>query len=202
MWKIAAVGECMLELSLPRGTELSRNQAPTMSFGGDTLNTAVYLSRLGVPCSYVTALGDDPFSHWMLDEWQREGVDTGLVVTVADRLPGLYMIETDAQGERRFFYWRREAPARELFADPQRAASLFDSLAGYDLVYLSGITLSLYSDEALERLFRFLGRYREQGGRIAFDLWRYQRCGHCGSPARLGCRGNRRQAGPGGCSGQ
>ncbi len=29
----------------------------TRAFGGDTLNTALYLARLGVPTAYVTALG-------------------------------------------------------------------------------------------------------------------------------------------------
>ena len=28
-------------------------------YGGDTLNTAVYLARLGVEVDYLTALGDD-----------------------------------------------------------------------------------------------------------------------------------------------
>ena len=28
-------------------------------YGGDTLNTAVYLARLGAEADYITALGDD-----------------------------------------------------------------------------------------------------------------------------------------------
>ena len=40
---VACIGECMVELSgQPDGT-LSR------SFGGDTLNTALYLAQLGAP---------------------------------------------------------------------------------------------------------------------------------------------------------
>ena len=44
----------------------------TLSYGGDTLNTAVYLARLGRSVDYLTALGDDPYSDWMIDEWQAE----------------------------------------------------------------------------------------------------------------------------------
>ena len=52
--RVACIGECMVELrELPDGL-LSRG------YGGDTLNTAVYLARLGVAVDYVTALGDDP----------------------------------------------------------------------------------------------------------------------------------------------
>jgi len=35
-------------------------------YGGDTLNTSVYLARLGVDVDYVTALGDDTLSDEMI----------------------------------------------------------------------------------------------------------------------------------------
>lgn len=168
-WKIAAIGECMLELSNPAGQGFARNMQMNFSYGGDTLNTAVYLGRLGTDCSYVTCLGDDPCSAWMIQEWVGEGVDTSLVFRLEGKVPGLYMIQTDLRGERSFLYWRKEAPARELLADTNRSKLLFDKLAAYDLVYLSGITLSLYDESSLERLFDFLAGYRKSGGRVAFD---------------------------------
>lgn len=52
--KIAVIGECMIELS-QKGAEVSRG------FGGDTLNTSVYIARQVAPevltVNYVTALG-------------------------------------------------------------------------------------------------------------------------------------------------
>ena len=60
MVRVASVGECMIELSEAAGGLLAR------SYGGDTLNTAVYLARLGVAVDYVTALGDDPWSDEMV----------------------------------------------------------------------------------------------------------------------------------------
>src|SRR5881392_4089221 len=112
MTKVASIGECMIELKQAAGGLLSRG------YGGDTLNTAVYLARLGVAVDYVTALGDDPLSGGMLAGWRAEGVGTGLVARVPGRLPGLYLIQTDPAGERRFLYWRDRAPARELFGLP------------------------------------------------------------------------------------
>jgi hypothetical protein len=117
----------------------------TRSYGGDTLNTAIYLARLGASVDYVTALGDDVWSDEMLSGWRAEGVGTDLVVRLAGRVPGLYIIRTDENGERRFYYWRDSAPARQLFALPQTEA-LCELLTSYDLVYFSGITLSLYDD--------------------------------------------------------
>ena len=115
---LATIGECMIELSEHPDGRITR------AFGGDTLNTAVYLARLGMPVDYITALGDDPWSDEMLSAWQAEGVGTGSVIRSKGRLPGLYIIQTDARGERRFSYWRDRAPARDLFALPETAPPL------------------------------------------------------------------------------
>jgi 2-dehydro-3-deoxygluconokinase len=87
-------------------------------YGGDTLNTAIYLARLGASVDYVTALGDDVWSDEMLSGRRAEDVGTDLVVRLAGRVPGLYIIRTDENGERRFYYWRDSALARQLFALP------------------------------------------------------------------------------------
>ena len=47
------------------------------TFGGDTLNSAVYavrcLKSADATVEYVTILGDDPFSSEMLATWRAEG---------------------------------------------------------------------------------------------------------------------------------
>ena len=140
-----------------------------LSYGGDTLNTALYLSRLGVKVDYMTALGDDSMSDWMIDQWRAEGVGCDLVERCTDSVPGLYMIQTDEQGERSFLYWRDSAPAKRLFDDEGRAKQLFDLLANYEWIYLSGITLALYSESSLRRFIGLMVEYRNGGGKIAFD---------------------------------
>jgi 2-dehydro-3-deoxygluconokinase len=162
MSKVACIGECMIELKQAGHGLFSRG------YGGDTLNTAVYLSRLGVGVDYITALGDDGLSDEMVAGWAAEGIGTTQVARLPGKLPGLYMIQTDDKGERRFFHWRDSAAARSLMDLPQ-TPEILDSLAGYDVVYLSAITLSLYGPEGRGRLFAALGRAREMGARFAFD---------------------------------
>lgn len=140
-----------------------------LAYGGDTLNTCIYLTRLGLPCRYVTALGDDPYSDWLVREWEAEGIDTAQVERVRGRCPGLYMIRTDAAGEREFTYWRSEAPVRQLFSDQASTDQVFAGLADIHTIYLSGITLSLFDAESLERLFEALEQHGGKGGTIAFD---------------------------------
>ncbi len=160
--RIASIGECMIELrQLPAG-QLTR------SFGGDTLNTAVYLARLGASVDYVTALGDDELSDEMIAGWQDEGIGTKQVLRLNGKLPGLYMIETSAAGERRFYHWRDDSAARGLMRQPETEA-LLAVLAGYDLVYLSAITLSLFDAEGRDLLIAALESSRASGVRVAFD---------------------------------
>jgi 2-dehydro-3-deoxygluconokinase len=162
MSKVACIGECMVELKQADGGLFSRG------YGGDTLNTAVYLARLGAGADYITALGDDSLSDEMIAGWAAEGVGTKQVVRLPGKLPGLYMIQTDDKGERRFFHWRDSAAARSLMDLPQ-TPEMLSSLAGYDVIYLSAITLSLYGGEGRARLFAALKGARESGARFAFD---------------------------------
>ncbi|MBO88376.1 MAG: ketodeoxygluconokinase [Rickettsiales bacterium] len=160
--KIACIGECMLELSGKTFDQM------TLSFGGDTLNTAIYLARLGQTVDYHTALGDDTYSDWMVDKWQSEGINTNSVIRMPSRLPGIYAIQTDARGERHFHYWRDQAPARDLFSSP-KAKLILEGLPQYKLIYLSGISISLYNDAGREKLSEFLKKARAAGSLIAFD---------------------------------
>src|SRR5262245_47530583 len=98
--RVVAVGEVMIEMA--RGSDGRFG----MACGGDTFNTAVYLARAGVDLSYATAIGDDPYSEGITSLAAAEGVKTDLILRVPGRQPGLYLIETDPKGERRFYYWR------------------------------------------------------------------------------------------------
>src|SRR5207244_3693687 len=117
---------------------------------------------------YVTALGDDSLSDEMIAGWRSEGVGTSKVARLKGQLPGIYLIETDARGERKFFHWRESAAARRLMDLPETDAIL-QSLAGYDLVYLSAITLSIYNEAGRTRLLDGLRAARKRGTRVAFD---------------------------------
>lgn len=139
----------------------------TLSYGGDTFNTAVYLARAGIDVSYATALGDDPYSAGLIALARRETVGTDLIAIVPGRMPGLYLIET-ANGERTFHYWRERSPARDLFDLPQ-ADAVVAAIARSGLVYFSAITLSLYSTSGLARFAEALAQARAAGALIAMD---------------------------------
>jgi 2-dehydro-3-deoxygluconokinase len=160
--RIICVGEVMVELS--RGGDGRFG----LAYGGDTFNTAVYLARAGIPTAYATALGDDPYSDDLVALATAEGVATDLTLRVPGRMPGLYLIETDAKGERKFYYWRDTSPARELFELPDWT-QIAEALLTAKMVYFSGVTLSLYSNAGLGRFLAAIELARKQGAVIAFD---------------------------------
>ena len=166
MLRVAAIGECMVELRHREERLLE------LGFAGDSFNTALYLARCTrrerVAVDYVTALGTDPYSEAMLSAWREEGIGAERVARLPGRLPGLYFIRTDAGGERRFFYYRSAAAARELFRDAT-SAGLLEALPGYDVLYFTAITLSLLEPEARERLRIALMAARDAGRLVAFD---------------------------------
>ena len=161
---IAALGECMLELQGQAFGQLRQ------SFGGDTLNTAVYLARCGgghLRVHYATALGNDSLSTGLVERWAAEGVQTGLVQRLPGRLPGLYLIELDEGGERRFHYWRGQAAARSYFENATTA--LEEQADGLDALYLSGISLAILPEAGRERAIALMARMRARGAVVAFD---------------------------------
>lgn len=164
---IYVVGECMIEFSRAEtgGGELFRR-----SFAGDVYNTGVYAKRLapaGVGVEFVTAIGDDAASAAMTAQWRAEGIGAAHTAVVEGRAPGLYVIDTDDAGERRFSYWRNVSAARELM----RGVASIDAgrLGDRDVVYYSGITLAILARADREALFEFVSAARKAGAVVAFD---------------------------------
>ena len=166
--KLAALGEVMVELAPPQVAGMD-GALLAQSCAGDTYNTAIYAARNGLEVSYVTLLGDDPYSAQMLAAMDAEDIDTSAIVQLPGRCPGLYSIQNTADGERHFTYWRGESPARELFADDDLRARLTAHLSQVNCIYLSGITLAIMASDAREHLLTFLRDFRNGGGRVAFD---------------------------------
>ncbi|MEZ5946273.1 MAG: sugar kinase [Hyphomonas sp.] len=162
MTRIAIFGEVMLELS---GADRA---AMRLGFGGDTLNTAIYLARLGWNPAYITALGRDPYSDEMVSTFTEEGIDTRFILRHPSRIPGLYAIETDEQGERSFHYWRGQSAARDFF-NVEGAERAVAEAANADLLYFSGISLSILDAEGRSRVLDLAADVRARGGKVAFD---------------------------------
>lgn len=166
MKRIALLGECMIELN---GTPFGDMQ---QAFGGDTLNTAIYLARASQPTdiqvSYLTAMGQDPLSQQIIARWQQARIDTSAVLIDQQRHPGLYLIQLDEHGERTFLYWRNDSAARYLMQHPQ-LPRLKQAVSDVDALYLSGISLAILPAADRQALLQWLGELHRAGVAIIFD---------------------------------
>ncbi|MCG7588145.1 sugar kinase [Photobacterium sp. OFAV2-7] len=165
MKHIAIIGECMIELN---GTPFG---AMEQAYGGDSLNTAVYIARTAgqsVAVDYISALGTDPISDGMLSRWQQEGVNTQWVLRDPARQPGLYLIQLDEEGERTFLYWRNQSAARFLLQHPS-FTEVEAHLHTVDMVYVSGISLAILPAADRKKLLQLLQSLKHDGVEIAFD---------------------------------
>lgn len=162
-------GEAMIELS---------GQPLEQKYGGDTLNAAIYFSRLGhsqrnktstFDVYFISALGTDNLSDHLMAEWKSEGINTSLVARIADKKPGLYLVESLARGQSRFHYWRGESAARHYFQQslsPLQTCLLNGSL---NYLYLSTISLAILTPKNRTELMNILTQFTQSGGRIIFD---------------------------------
>lgn len=173
-YSIACIGECMVEF---RGEMFGQLM---QSWGGDTINTAVYLRRLlpeSFRVSYVTAVGQDVLSDKLVSFWNESGIETGNVKRIGGKSPGAYQIFVDGNGERSFSYWRSHSAAKYCF-DNLSVDQLAMELSEYDCVYFSGITVAVLTDVSRRIFLEALSLYKSNGGFIVFDsnyrpaLWR------------------------------
>jgi 2-dehydro-3-deoxygluconokinase len=160
--RVVSVGEATVELV--RGGDGRFG----IACAGDTFNVAVYLARAGIPSAFATALGEDPYSEAIVALATAEGVASDLVLRLRGRLPGLTVVNADQAGQPHYHDWRGEAPARDLFETPEWGR-VAEGLMAAKLIYFSGITLSLYSNNGLGRFIAIIEMARQQGVKVAFD---------------------------------
>lgn len=155
------IGECMVELRPVEDGHLKRG------FAGDAYNTAIYLKRSApeIDVAFLTATGDESLSDAMVETWRAAGISDRLVFRIPGERPALYLIETNAKGDRKFHYWRSETPAKEwlrlLMA--RGGAEVLDQA---DLVYVSGISLAILSHADRLAAVQLLGSLKTK---VAFD---------------------------------
>jgi aminoimidazole riboside kinase len=111
---VLVLGDANVDLTLhvplraPDGRRTVRE--PVLSGGGTAANTATALARLGVPVTFVGAVGDDAFGRWIRDDLAVSGVDArGLKVVDTPTCQVIALIEPD--GERSLVVWPTDGGA-------------------------------------------------------------------------------------------
>src|SRR5208282_4711789 len=74
--------------------------------GGNSINTAIALARLGVSVRVAAAIGDDRFGQFIRDRVRAEGIDDAGLVTLPGAKTSTSIVLVETTGERRFLHLR------------------------------------------------------------------------------------------------
>ena len=70
----------MVLSSYPQMDERVKALESTMQGGGEVGTALITLARLGARVKYLGKLADDEFGHFLLEDFKKEGVDTGDII--------------------------------------------------------------------------------------------------------------------------
>lgn len=135
-----------------------------LSFGGDALNEAVVLSRLGKQVELISKVGQDEAGARVLDYIRNNRIPVDKIKTEQGLVTGMNIVLIDKAGER-FFLTNPQSSLRKL--SEEDIMSCLDNAA--DIVSFASMFVSPLLDiPAMERIFR---KIKATPGRIlAVDL--------------------------------
>ena len=145
------------DLSAPFQGEAKNCDRVALEMGGDAVNQAVTLRRLGVDAGLITGLGRDEAGTLILEGLRQETVPTGDLVLSGGRTR-INVILIDSDGQRHFLHEGAPASA-SLFAPPVPQAKII-SIG-------SLLAPPFLTPEAIED---FTARCRESGALVCADV--------------------------------
>jgi len=159
-----AFGEPLVGFYPEGGSSLAEDVSVVKTWGGDTSNFAIGVSRLGHPCTYLTRVGDDPFGRGFRALWEANGVDVSRVETDPNRGTGLYFVSFDG-GRHSLTYYRKDSAASAFV--PEGLSGI--PLKNFRIVHLTGISLGM-SESARAAGLELIRRTKTAGCRVSFDV--------------------------------
>ncbi len=132
---IAVIGECLIELSA--NGSLADTSTLNKYFGGDTVTTAVSIARLGGNVTYLTKVGNDGFSDFILSTLKKENIDTSLIKNNEEQ-NGMYIVSHTLENKEVLYYKRKTAATKLSIEDLSE-----DCIKKLKLIYSTGVVQSL-----------------------------------------------------------
>ena len=135
--------------------------------GGAPANVAVAAARLGTPAAFVGMLSRDAFGDFLLESLAAAGVSTACVERTSEANTALAFVSLDADGERRFTFYR--PPAADLLFRPEH----FKPECFTDTAVFHVCSNSLTEADIAATTLEGVRRARAAGALVSFDLnWR------------------------------
>lgn len=168
--RVLCLGEAMVVLRPEREGGLAGSDLLRRSTGGAEANVAGALAALGIPTSWASRLGTDPFGEHVAADLEDRGV-TVLAQWDPTRPTGLYLKDSNAAGSR-MFYYRRGSAASAMNGTLLQDPAVADALSTCEVVHTSGITAGILSSDS-DLLNGLVAARDRHGFALSVDLnWR------------------------------
>ena len=148
---------------IPLGGSTAYVQSVGMAVGGDALNQATVLARLGHKSGLITMVGDDAQGRFILDECGKAGVDVSACVVSKHYPTSTSIVLITEDGERSFISQKNGT------ADEQDASNIDLSYLrqGVKAVSIGSLFCSARLDSGIPRILK---RARELGAVTLADM--------------------------------
>lgn len=144
------------------GVDTRRVEGIEIRNGGDALNVAIGLSKLGARVGFCGKVGQDHLGEYLRGVVRGAGIDDSGLARTSEATTCACLVLINSGGDRSFFY---HGGANELFS---AADVREDLLASASIVYAGGTyLLPRFDGEGAAGLFR---RARAEGKRTAMDV--------------------------------
>lgn len=144
--------------------ELYLAKEPSVSFGGAESNVAIGLARLGVPVSWASKLGNDPFGRLIRAGISAEGVD--VIASSTTRANTGFMIkERPLAGVSNVTYYRANSAASAM--SPEDITE--DMFEGVEILHISGASYAI-SDSMRKTMVHSVELAQERNITVSFDV--------------------------------
>lgn len=147
------------------GVDALAGSEPKLFGGGTVANTAVGVSRLGVPARLAGSIGADSYGRWAISDLKREGVDVSAVREVPDEFTVMVFAIVDAEGERTIVVWPPEGGAHTVITREDLGESVLDGVGWF---HTSGMCFR--NDPVRETILTLMGEARARGIPVSVDL--------------------------------
>jgi sugar/nucleoside kinase (ribokinase family) len=172
MHEVLVVGDAVVDIIVPfprlsgEGKRRAEFFQPCIQGGGTAANTAVALSRLGVPVSFIGSVGDDQYGRYVRKDFEAEGVATGAMIIEPDlNTVGVFAF-VDESGERYLWGWPRVDQAFKVIDESKVD---FGAVREAAWVHSSGMAL-VHDSSARSSIIDIFREAKEAGVPTSFDL--------------------------------
>lgn len=155
----------------PMGLFIAQTKGPledvegySLALAGAEFNVAIGMSRLGLPVSYYTRLGNDPFGKRVIKMMKSNNISTELIKFMDDRTTGFMLKSKVDKGDPEIFYYRKNSAASSLCITDIRELDF----SPYDAIHVTGITPAI-SESAKEATEELINQARQNNTLFTFD---------------------------------